>query len=124
MIRIILFASVILLLGCRKEKSNNVEFIVTSPLPQSYYVGGDSIFIQGEVKGELALHGLKIQLLNDFNDSIMFNFENTSCSAHYIFSQFYINEVTEHTDVRLEIQVKIDEAGTLAKKTIPIHLYP
>ncbi|MFM7770906.1 MAG: hypothetical protein ACKO8Q_10150 [Bacteroidota bacterium] len=46
------------------------------------------------------------------------------CSAHYIFSQFYINEVTEHTDVRLEIQVKIDEAGTLAKKTIPIHLYP
>jgi hypothetical protein len=44
--------------------------------------------------------------------------------ASYTFNQFYVNQVAEHMDVRLEVVVELDHDGNEAKKTMLLHLYP
>jgi hypothetical protein len=120
-ILILAFASIV---GCNKGKVNNAYFSITSPEVQSYYVGGDTIRIIASVVGDSELYGLSVQLLNDANDSVLFTYSNEEHLTSYNFNQFYVNQVTEHMDVRLEVIAELDHEGNEAKKTMLLHLYP
>lgn len=120
-ILILAFASIV---GCNKENVNNAYFSIISPEVQSYYVGGDTIRIIGSVVGDSELYGLSVQLLNDANDSVMYTYSNEEHLASYTFDQFYVNQVAEHMDVRLEVVAELDHDGNEAKKTMLLHLYP
>jgi hypothetical protein len=120
-ILILAFASIV---GCNKENVNNAYFSIISPEVQSYYVGGDTIRIIGSVVGDSELYGLSVQLLNDANDSILFTYSNEEHLTSYNFNQFYVNQVAEHMDVRLEVVAELDHEGNEAKKTMLLHLYP
>ncbi|MFN4886655.1 MAG: hypothetical protein ACK5HD_10620 [Bacteroidota bacterium] len=112
------------LISCHRHDENNATITISSPDPAVYFVGGDTIFIQGSVVAESEMHGMTIQLLNDANDSVMYTYSNEEHLASYTFNQFYVNQVAEHMDVRLEVVVELDHDGNEAKKTMLLHLYP
>jgi len=121
---LIVFMFNFLFAGCSKDKENKISFNILTPEMESYYFGGDTIFIQGSVVAESEMHGMTIQLLNDANDSVMYTYSNEEHLASYTFNQFYVNQVAEHMDVRLEVVVELDHDGNEAKKTMLLHLYP
>ncbi|MBM3449127.1 MAG: hypothetical protein FJX90_08485 [Bacteroidetes bacterium] len=112
------------LLSCHRHEENSATITISSPDPAVYFVGGDTIFIQGSVVAESEMHGMTIQLLNDANDSVMYTYSNEEHLASYTFNQFYVNQVAEHMDVRLEVVAELDHDGNEAKKTMLLHLYP
>lgn len=112
------------LISCHRHDENNATITISSPDSAVYFVGGDTIFIQGSVVAESEMHGMTIQLLNDANDSVMFTYSNEEHLASYTFNQFYVNQVAEHMDVRLEVVAELDHDGNEAKKTMLLHLYP
>jgi hypothetical protein len=120
----IFFLALIAIIGCHKEHSNEVTIQLSSPDPSVYYVGGDTIWFQGTATGESELHGMSIKLYNDDTDSLMYNYEITEHLMQYSFSTFYVNQVQQHTDVRMELSVIADHEGNEAKKTMILHLYP
>ncbi len=121
---VIVFVVLALVNGCSKGKENNAYFSIASPEVQSYYVGGDTVRIIGSVVGDSELYGLSVQLLNDANDSVLFTYSNEEHLTSYNFNQFYVNQVAEHMDVRLEVVAELDHEGNEAKKTMLLHLYP
>ena len=112
------------LLSCHRHEENSATITISSPDPALYFVGGDTVFIQGSVVAESEMHGMTIQLLNDASDSVMFTYSNEEHLASYSFNQFYVNQVSQHTDVRLEVVAELDHDGNEAKKTMLLHFYP
>lgn len=115
---------IFVLISCHRHEENSATITISSPDPALYFVGGDTVFIQGSVVAKSEMHGLTIQLLNDANDSVMYTYSNQEHLSSYNFNQFYVNEVANHTDVRLEVTAELDHDGNEAKKTMLLHFYP
>lgn len=126
-----LVLGIISLTNCNKDEPNNIieeqyNITVEKPIEGQNFNLNDEVLIEGVVKGNFELHGYEIQLFNTSNnDSILYEKFIHTHGEEITISETWINNVSEHSDIRVEVSGLADHEGNDRKtKTINIHCHP
>ncbi|MGB0850568.1 MAG: hypothetical protein ACPGTP_04930 [Bacteroidia bacterium] len=101
-----------------------VEFHFSSPESGAMFGKGDTVFMTGMLHWEEELHGFEITLTNITKDSVVYTAHAHEDTKMMNISQMWINNVTEHSDMKLTIDALTDHDGAEQTKEIDFHCHP
>lgn len=91
---------------------------IHSPAENSEYHKGDTIFIRADIKSSATLHGYDITLREAKTGQQLFfrhihsHGQELNVNYYWVHNQKWSNELTEPTEVELEVSVLLDHADT------------
>jgi len=108
--------------SCEYEEVPEITFDITSPAEHTTFMLGDTVHISSmfETTGEVHGYSVKIINLSNNNEEVFSKEEHAHESPIHI-HEMWVNNVTMHSDMRLDITVEIDHDGTEEVKSIGFH---
>lgn len=97
---------------------------VSSPSEGDMFMLGDTVHIHGDIEYTPGLHGYAIELTNISADSVVFSMDEHAHDPMLHFDEMWVNNVTDHSDMRLVVSAAIDHDGTLVHDTVHFHCHP
>jgi hypothetical protein len=89
--------------SCNKTVPNT-NINIVSPISGYVYEHGDTVFINGTLTSDLKMYGYKLTIKNTSNsDQIVFTKQINSESNEYIFNEYWINDVSNNSTMKLEL---------------------
>jgi hypothetical protein len=89
--------------SCNKTVPNT-NINIVSPISGYIYEHGDTVFINGTLTSDLKMYGYKLTIKNTSNsDQIVFTKQINSESNEYIFNEYWINDVSNNSTMKLEL---------------------
>ena len=124
-----LAALVLLTVSCKKDKetdehNDTADIQIAAPVADHEYAAGDSVLINATITGKAAMHGWELHIRKTADQSEVFSDEAHDHAAIYTISKYWINNVTVHTMMELEIIATIDHDGHTASKKVAFHCNP
>ncbi|MCX7743540.1 MAG: hypothetical protein N2167_03145 [Flavobacteriales bacterium] len=117
-------SSMLLLSACHKHDETDVQIQITSPLTNSMYHLGDTVKIQGTITGNTEMHGYEVKIKNLSQGNVAFITDYHDHGSNYTINEFWVNNVTEHSDMRLVVKVEVDHSGTMVSDSLNFHCHP
>lgn len=112
--------------ACKKNKETpkSVEITITSPTAGSMFHLGDTVEIHAHVKANFELHGWEVVIKKVANGQVVFMAEDHVHAEEFHIDTFWINNVTEHSDMELHVSALIDHDGNKETKVVAFHCHP
>ncbi|MFX3625936.1 MAG: DUF4625 domain-containing protein [bacterium] len=130
----LLFATTAFVSSCNKSDDDNPDPTptdnfstkVTSPEEGKTFHSGATVKIEAEISDDKELHGYAVRIINkSMNDTEVFKSEHRHMHAKsYTISETWVNNVTHHSDMQLQIIAYIDHEGTERVQTVDFHCHP
>lgn len=121
----ILMALVVFLSSCKDEDhdENNAVIEISAPLAGSMYNNGDTVFLNATVTAEEAMHGWELYIRKKTDQTQIFTADAHDHAATYTIAEYWVNDVTQDTEMELEIIATIDHDGTTVNKKVDFHCH-
>ena len=118
--------SLVALNACKKDEhpANEATFDITSPTEGQMVMAGATLAIKATLTGKESLHGWKVELRKKADNTILFTAEAHDHDLVLTIDEVWTNNVTEHTDLVLEVFAQLDHDGTFSSKTVNLHAHP
>lgn len=114
--------------SCKKDDGHDEEptadIAITAPTAGQEYMAGDTVFINATVTGTAAMHGWELHLRKVSDQTEVFSADAHDHAATYTITETWVNNVSDHTELQLEIVATLDHDGHTASKTVNIHCMP
>lgn len=112
--------------ACKKDdnQTNDATIEISSPTEGQMVMGGATLAIQATLTGKETLHGWKIEIRKKADDSVVYEVENHDHAVMLGINESWTNNMTDHTDLVLEVSAEIDHDGTFVSKTVNFHAHP
>lgn len=124
---IALLGSVLLASACKKkeeEQTHEADIQIGAPVAGHTYEHGDTVFINAVITHTDPMHGWDVYLRKTADQSEVFTADAHDHAATYTISQYWVNNVTDHTEMELEVKAVIDHDGTTQSKKVTFHCHP
>lgn len=124
--------STLFITSCKREDekqpttiAETVKFTPTSQIEGNTYTQGDTVWIKMELSYSKGLHGYEITIKNTTdNNTIVFDTEEHAHGTTAAIDTFWVNNVKNHSAMRMEIAAIKDHDGNSDKKEITFHCHP
>lgn len=122
---------VIVLTNCKKEVSDDstsdetkqITVVINTPIAEQVYNFNNVVTVSGSITANFDMHGYEIKLYNESNsDSLMFESFTHGHGESMNFSKTWTNNVSDHSDVRVEVSALSDHEG-IERETEVVHIY-
>lgn len=122
----IAFAGVLTLDACKKDNSmtNEATFDITSPQEGQMFHAGEIVPIKATLTGKDLLHGWGIELRKKADGTVLLSKSIHEHGMTLTIDETWTNDVTEHTDLELEVFAQLDHDGTKTSKIVNFHAHP
>ena len=123
---IVLVGSVLLVSACKKEEehAHEADIQISAPVAGHTYEHGDTVFINAVITNTDAMHGWDVYLRKTADQAEVFTADAHDHAATYTISQYWVNNVTDHTEMELEVKATIDHDGNTQSKKVTFHCHP
>jgi len=124
---IIALSSLALFNACAKDDhghGNEATIIIASPTEGQMFHGGENVPIKATLTGTETLHGWKVEIRNKLDGTVLFATDAHEHALTLSIDDVWTNNLTEHTDLVLEVFAQLDHDGTLLSKTVNFHAHP
>jgi hypothetical protein len=116
-------ALIIILAGCQKKDdttpdATKVSITFSKPTEGQTFKRGDTLFFDAAVGYLSELHGYDLSLINNSDHSILFEDQQHVHTDKVSISRYWVNNLSQATDLTLKLTVKIDHDGGEATKVI------
>ncbi len=112
--------------ACKKDHdhADEAEITIFSPSAGQTFNLGDTVFIKAKIEAESALHGWKVEIKKQSDQSVIFSADKHSHAATYNIDEYWVNGLTEHTNLDVVVTADIDHGGKTVSKSVSIHCHP
>jgi hypothetical protein len=112
--------------ACKKDDNhaNEATIDISSPTEGQMVMAGGILAIKATLTGHESLHGWKVELRKKADNTVLFMVENHDHQQVLTIDETWTNNVTEHTDLVLEVFAQLDHDGTFSSKTVNLHAHP
>lgn len=130
---VLLFVATIgLVSSCKKKDDNpsptptdNFSISITSPTDMQTFTNGSTVNIKATVSNSTEMHGYDVKITNKSkNNEEVFKKEVHEHGASYTIDESWVNNVTMHSDMELEITVYVDHEGNTKTQHVHFHCHP
>lgn len=130
---VLLFVATIgLVSSCKKKDdnpsptpTNNFSISITSPTAMQTFTNGSTVNVKATVSNDTEMHGYDIKIINTSNnDEEVFKKEVHEHGSSYTIDESWVNNVTMHSDMELEITVYVDHEGNTKSEHLHFHCHP
>lgn len=105
-------------------EEETVEFTFTNPSDGTMYGLNDTVHIDGMISWENELHGYELTLTNMSVDSVVYTSHAHEDASTIHVHTLWVNNVINHSDMKLTIDAFTDHDGTKETKEIEFHCHP
>lgn len=123
-----LLATVSLVTSCKKDDDHDetptAEIVIASPTAGQEFMDADTVNINATITGTAAMHGWELHLRKVSDQTDVFSADAHDHAASYTIAETWVNNLTDHTELQLEIIATLDHDGNTATKTVNIHCMP
>lgn len=124
---LVVFAS-----SCKKDDNSsnptptdNFSITITSPTAMQTFPSGATVNVKATISNSTEMHGYDIKIVNKANNNEeVFKKEMHDHGSSYTIDESWVNNVTMHSDMELEITVYIDHEGNKKTQTVHFHCHP
>ena len=115
-----------LLAACTKESvpANEVAFVIGSPLEGQMFHQGETVPIKATLTGKESLHGWAIEIRKKSDGVVLYEKSLHTHGLSLSIDESWTNNLTEHTDLVLEVFAQLDHDGNKTSKTVNFHAHP
>jgi hypothetical protein len=132
LIAVLFTASAVSISSCKRKDDNptpstptsTVTFSISSPTEGATFHLGDTVWIKGTAVSINQLHGYALTLTNKTTNAVVLNADDHVHGTTVTLDTFWVNNVADHSDMRLQIDAEIDHEGNKESKTINFHCHP
>lgn len=104
---------------------STADIVVSTPAEGSMFEQGETIHITGTITTEGELHGYEIYIRNISDNSVAFSFEEHAHGKSLTFDEQWVNNVTDHSDMELEVIAILSHEGDISvSKKVNFHCHP
>ncbi|MEZ4720400.1 MAG: hypothetical protein R2813_00820 [Flavobacteriales bacterium] len=102
-----------------------IKFTISSPEEHSTFNLGETVHISATYETTEEVHGYSIKIINNSdNDDVVFSKEEHAHESPVHIHEEWVNNVTIHSDMTLEISITTDHDGGTETKSIGFHCMP
>lgn len=114
------------LTSCKKDEEPQNEAIIeiASPSAGQIFMGGATVPVKAILTGVEILHGWKVEIRKVADDSVVFTAESHEHAQTFSIDEAWTNNVTEHSDMVVEVFAQLDHDGTMQSQTVHFHCHP
>lgn len=124
-ILIVLLFVAVAFFSCKKDtKSSEPVFTIASPTANKMYDLGDTVYIKGTITSTEEMHGYMVTLRDQTAEMILMEYDRHIDAATQTIDTFWVNNVTQHTEMLLSITAVKDHLGNTVTKEINFHCHP
>ncbi len=121
-------AVVVFINSCKNDDDpiiTTANISITTPAEGAMIEQGDPVHITGTITTEGELHGYEIYIRKKSDNTAVFSFEEHAHGKTLSFDEQWVNNVTTHTDMELEVIAILSHEGdvTVSKK-LNFHCHP
>lgn len=122
----VLFGSAVLMAGCKKDEHtpNTADIQIAAPVDSHTYEYGDTVSVNATITAPEPMHGWELHLRKTADQSEVYTTDAHDHAATYNVTGYWVNNVTEHTPMELEVIATIDHDGNTASKKVYFHCHP
>lgn len=117
-------SSITLFSACHQHDEPDVQIQITSPLANATYHAGDTVKIQGTITGNVDMHGYEVKIKNLSQGNVAYINDHHDHGSTLTINDFWVNNVTSHSDMRLVVKVEVDHNGTMVSDSLNFHCHP
>lgn len=123
-----LLTSLSLITSCKKDDDHDndptADIVIASPTAGQEFMGGDTVHINATITSANAMHGWELHLRKVSDQTEVYTNDAHDHAATYTIADTWVNTLTEHTELQLQIIATLDHDGHTATKTVNIHCMP
>lgn len=102
---------VIFSLGCSDESERYSTITIYDPTPNQAFALGDTVFVNALITANIELHGYSVEIKNLSSGEEMHAIEQHSHGGNIPVGTFWINTVSENSNMRAYVIAHIDDNG-------------
>ena len=112
--------------SCKKddEPQNSATIEISTPTEAQIFMGGATVPVKATMTGVEMLHGWKVEIRKVADNSVVFTAEAHEHAQSFTIDEAWVNNVTHHSDMVLEVFAQIDHDGAMQSKTVHFHCHP
>ncbi len=115
----------LVVISCTKDEPEpetpKVTFTVNSPFEGQEFQHNDTVKITGKIEYSNGMHGYNITIRNKADNSVLFESDQHIHGSLLEFNESWVNNVTAHSELELEIAAVLDHDGNTASKKLTFH---
>jgi len=108
----------ILFTACKKEETPTATITFNEPLANDTVLQGDSLHVEGTIKGTGELHGYTLSITNKSTGAVVYTGTVSNHSDSYSFHEHWANNVTATAALEIKVDVELDHDGNKSSKTL------
>lgn len=118
--------TILSIIACKKndDDASIDNVVITSPTSGQTFDAMDTVPIKALLQNSSEMHGYAIQLANLTDTTIVFEMDEHAHGTSITIDTFWVNNVMEHSDMRLYITAEIDHEGTTVTDSVSFHCHP
>jgi len=123
----ILLFSLVMMNACKKDDhdhGNEATITISSPTEGQQFHNGETVTIKATLTGTESLHGWKIEIRKKSDGTVLFSEDEHDHATTFTLEKTWTNNLTEHTDLILEVFAQLDHDGLATSKTVNFHAHP
>lgn len=118
-----------LFIACDDDKDEDQKLDATitieSPTTGQVFEKGDTVLIKATIESVQELHGWQVVIRRKADNSIVYENDRHEHGEVLIIQEKWVNNVTAHTDLMLEVTAALDHTGkNLKTETVSFHCHP
>ncbi|MBL7943709.1 MAG: hypothetical protein JNM00_13130 [Flavobacteriales bacterium] len=129
---LMLFAATaaVVLVACKKDTEETPMDSVTAtieihePVAGHVYEMGDTVFVEVHINANTEIHGYEAYLINETEADTVWSDQLEDHGTAFNFDGFWVNDVTDHSDMRFEVSAILDHDGNKTTKEVEFHCHP
>lgn len=112
--------------ACEKEEhQHDAEISILAPTAGQTFSLNQTVSIQADITSEEELHGWEITLRKKSDNTVLYTTDKHTHGTTLEIREQWVNNVTAHTDVVLEVKVALDHTSSETKTaTVEFHCHP
>lgn len=113
--------------ACKKDDhdhGNEATIEITSPTEGQQFHSGETMTIKATLTGKETLHGWKIEIRKKSDGTVLFSDDEHTHGKTLTVERTWVNNVTEHTDLVVEVFAQLDHDGKSTSKSVNTQAHP
>ncbi len=108
-----------------EEQELDATITIESPKLGQVFEKGDTVHIEADIKATQELHGWEIVIRKKADNSVVYSEDKHTHGEELHIHEHWVNNVTAHTDMILEVTAALDHTGkNLKTGTVSFHCHP
>ncbi len=123
----LLMFAVMALSSCHKHEdtaAGEVTIEIKSPREGQQFHQSEQVAIDAIISSKETLHGWAVEIRRKSDGTVLFAKDDHDHKRSYTISLTWQNNLTEHTDLILEVFAQIDHDGKKVSKKVAFHAHP